>query len=161
AEQVMDRIRNAPGASRARHRQWPVAIAASVLATIGFLSSGAAQNFADVQRELAEMRRHYDAELKRLQRDYDGRIRRLEAQLKSAQSKPAAAPPVAVQPVAATTPITPPTPPAVAVSEAASMPAASPAFTIGTPPREPWPIGPVTPPLANAAASAGSFNPAI
>ena len=41
------------------------------------------------------------------------------------------------------------------------MPAASPAFTIGTPPREPWPIGPVTPPVANAAASAGSFNPAI
>ena len=41
------------------------------------------------------------------------------------------------------------------------MPAASPPFTIGTPPREPWPIGPVTPPVANAAASAGSFNPAI
>ena len=33
------------------------------------------------------------------------------------------------------------------------MPAASPAFTLGTPPREPWPIGPVTPPVANAAAS--------
>src|SRR5690242_12201998 len=111
----MDRIRNAPGASRARRRQWPAALAAGVVATIGFVSSGAAQNVADVQRELAEMRRHYDAELKRLQRDYDGRIRRLEAQLKTAQSKPIAATRVAHEPVTAANPATPPAPAAAAV----------------------------------------------
>src|SRR5689334_25416768 len=89
----MNRLRHARLAAR---RHWPVAISAGVIATIGFSLPGAAQNLTDVQRELTEMRRHYDAELKRLQRDYDARIRRLEAQLKAAEKKPitaAAAPP--------------------------------------------------------------------
>ena len=81
----MNRLRHARLAAR---RHWPVAISAGVIATIGFSLPGAAQNLTDVQRELTEMRRHYDAELKRLQRDYDARIRRLEAQLKAAEKKP-------------------------------------------------------------------------
>jgi hypothetical protein len=159
----MNRLRHTRLAAR---RRWPVAISAGVIATIGFSLPGAAQNLTDVQRELTEMRRHYDAELKRLQRDYDARIRRLEAQLKAAEKKPigvVGAPSANAPPEAARAAVMPPAPPPpeVAVSETAPAPAA-PGFTIGTPPREPWPIGPVTPPpLANAAASAGSFNPAM
>src|SRR5207248_4184860 len=156
----MDRLRHVRLAAR---RRWPVAISAGVIATTGFSLPGATQNLADVQRELTEMRRHYDAELKRLQRNYDARIQRLEAQLKAAEKKPttaAAAPPAKAPPEVARTAITSPPAPEIAVSEALPAPAAS-GFTIGTPPREPWPIGPATPPPANASASAGSFNPAI
>lgn len=158
----MDRLRHVRLAAR---RHWPVAISAGVIATIGFSLPGAAQNLADVQRELTEMRRHYDAELKRLQRDYDARIRRLEAQLKAAEKKPittARGEPAKVSPEMSGAAITPPPAPGpeVAVSEMPPAPASF-GFTIGTPPREPWPIGPATPPPANASASAGSFNPAI
>src|SRR5437764_3608212 len=157
----MDRLRNVRLATR---RHWPVAISAGVIATTGFSLPAAAQNLADVQRELTEMRRHYDAELKRLQRNYDARIQRLEAQLKAAEKKPttaAAAAPAKAPPEVARTAITSPPAPEITVSEALPTPAGS-GFTIGTPPREPWPIGPATPPpLANASASAGSFNPAI
>src|SRR5437764_2773470 len=156
----MDRLRNVRLATR---RHWPVAISAGVIATTGFSLPAAAQNLADVQRELTEMRRHYDAELKRLQRNYDARIQRLEAQLKAAEKKPttaAAAAPAKAPPEVARTAITSPPAPEITVSEALPAPAAS-GFTIGTPPREPWPIGPATPPPANASASAGSFNPAI
>ena len=158
----MNRLRHARLAAR---RHWPVAISAGVIATIGFSLPGAAQNLTDVQRELTEMRRHYDAELKRLQRDYDARIRRLEAQLKAAEKKPittAGGEPAKVSPEVSGAAITLPPPPApeVAVSEMPPAPASS-GFTIGTPPREPWPIGPAPPPPANASASAGSFNPAI
>ena len=150
---------------RGRRSHWPAAIGAGVIAAFATPSPASAQNVADVQRELTEMRRHYDGELKRLQRDYDARIRRLEAQLK-AQSKPAA--PVAapaeapVGPVAAAPPWAPALPPA-AIAPQPPPPAPAPGltFTIGTPPREPWPIGPVTPGIANPSASAGSFNPAI
>ena len=158
----MDRLRHVRLAAR---RRWPVAISAGVIAATGFSLPGAAQNLADVQRELTEMRRHYDAELKRLQRNYDARIQRLEAQLKAAEKKPttaAAAPPAEASTEAARAAVTASPPaPEIAVSEALPAPAAS-GFTIGTPPREPWPIGPATPPPpANASASAGSFNPAI
>src|SRR5262245_22959272 len=74
-------------AARERHPVWPATLAVGMVAAVGFAAPGGAQNVADVQRELTEMRRHYDAELKRLQRDYDSRIRRLETQLKAAQSK--------------------------------------------------------------------------
>ena len=80
----MDRLRHVRLAAR---RRWRVAISAGVIATTGFSLPGAAQNLGDVQRELTEMRRHYDAELKRLQRNYDARIQRLEAQLKAAEKK--------------------------------------------------------------------------
>jgi len=159
----MNRLRHARLAVR---RHWPVAISAGLIAVIVFSLPGAAQNLTDVQRELTEMRRHYDAELKRLQRNYNARIQRLEAQLKAAEKTPigaVAAQPANPPPAAARAAVMPPSPPPpeVAVSETAPAPAA-PGFMIGTPPREPWPIGPVTPPpLANASASAGSFNPAI
>jgi hypothetical protein len=147
----------------ARHRQWPAALGAGIIAIIGFPIPVSAQNIADVQRELTEMRRHYDAELKRLQRDYDARIRRLEGQLRAAQSKPAPVGPAAASfgPVAtAGAPAAPPPPP-VAATLPGSGPANTSGFTIGTPPREPWAIGLVTAPVANPSASAGSFNPAI
>lgn len=149
--------------TRLRYRQWPAALGAGMIATIGLPLPSSAQTIAAVQRELTEMRRHYDAELKRLQRDYDARIRRLEGQLRAAQGKPSPSPvgpaEASVAPVATATPPPPsqaplalPAPPAVAPK--------TPAFTIGTPPREPWAIGSVTPP-SNAPAAAGAFNPSI
>jgi len=57
-------------ASRAVRPHWPGVFGAGLIATFVFAVPGAAQNLADVQRELSEMRRHYDAALKRLQRDY-------------------------------------------------------------------------------------------
>jgi len=114
----MDRLRHVRLAAR---RHWPVAISAGVIATIGFSLPGAAQNLGDVQRELTEMRRHYDAELKRLQRNYDARIQRLEAQLKAAEKKPTTAavpPPAKASPEVARAAITPPPPaPEIAISE--------------------------------------------
>jgi hypothetical protein len=76
-------------ASRAVRRHWPGVLGAGLIATAAFAVPGAAQNLADVQRELSEMRRHYDAALKRLQRDYGARIRHLETQLRAAQKKSA------------------------------------------------------------------------
>ncbi|HYU11103.1 MAG TPA: hypothetical protein VEK82_00905, partial [Stellaceae bacterium] len=153
-------------AVRAARRRLPTALGAGVIATVGFSLPGAAQSVADVQRELGEMRRHYDAELKRLQRHYDARIRRLEAQLKLAEKKPipATASTATAPPEPARTQVTklPPSAPEVTVSEAAPATSARlPGVTIGTPPREPWSVGAETPPVANATASAGSFNPAI
>src|ERR1051326_3283860 len=134
----------APVFRRRPKRHWPAAVSAGVIATIGFPLPASAQSVADVQRELANMRKHYDAELKRLQRDYDARIRRLEGQLTAAQSKPSAAPPATlVEPVAKAP--SPGAPPGPVVAEGGPAPTSPPVFTIGTPPREPWPIGPVTP----------------
>src|SRR3954451_13051664 len=103
--------------ARGWHDQWPVALGAGMIATIGFPLSGSAQNVADVQRELTEMRRYYDAELKRLQHDYDGRLRRLEAQLKAAQRKPATASSRLVEPVAESVAPSPPPAPVTALPE--------------------------------------------
>ena len=156
-------------AYRAARPHWPGMLGAGLLATFVFTVPGAAQNLADVQRELSEMRRHYDAELKRLQRDYDARIRHLEAQLRATQKK--SAPDVASSakqsPKLVAAAVAPPSPANTASSDAPLVPStpapASPlAFTISTPPHEPWPVGPVTPPIgANPSASAGSFNPTI
>src|SRR5215831_19233493 len=155
-------------AYRAVRRHWSAVLGAGLIATVAFAVPAAAQNIADVQRELSEMRRHYDAELKRLQRDYDARIRRLEAQLRAAEKKGAppvaraATPPQPPEPVAAAAPSPPANTALPEVSATPSTPAPPPAFTISTPPHEPWPVGPVTPPPgANPSASAGSFNPAI
>src|SRR5215471_16240003 len=55
------------------------------LVVAGFFAVPAdAQELPDLQRELREMRQHYDAELKRLRRDYEARIDRLEKQVKAA-----------------------------------------------------------------------------
>ena len=61
------------------------------LVIAGFFAIPAdAQELPDLQRELREMRQHYDAELKRLRRDYEARIDRLEKQVKAAAASPAA-----------------------------------------------------------------------
>src|SRR5215471_17564289 len=61
------------------------------LVVAGFFTVPAdAQELPDLQRELQEMRQHYDAELKRLRRDYEVRIDRLEKQVKAAQAAAAA-----------------------------------------------------------------------
>ena len=150
--------------AREGYRHWPAALGAGMIAAIALPLPlpAAAQNMAELQRELAEMRRHYDAGLKRLQRDYDSRIRRLETQLKAAQKAPSPSAPVgpaegSFGPVATAVP--PPAPP-LALAAPAAPPAARPGLTIGTPPGEPWAIGPVTPPR-NPATSASAFNPSI
>jgi len=154
----MDYQQTKPAFLLAWNRQFAVLLA-GLIASFSFASPGSAQNVADVERELKEMRQHYDAELKRLQRDYDARIRRLEAQLKTAQRKP----PTPERPSEARlAPVAngPPPPPLNAPAAIPAAPEGQIGFTIGTPPREPWPIGPTTP-VANPSASAGSFNPAI
>jgi hypothetical protein len=56
------------------------------LVVAGFFAVPAdVQGLPDLQRELREMRQHYDAELKRLRRDYETRIERLEKQVKAAE----------------------------------------------------------------------------
>src|SRR5215469_13895927 len=61
------------------------------LVVAGFFAVPAdAQELPDLQRELREMRQHYDAELKRLRRDYEARIERLEKQVKAAEASSAA-----------------------------------------------------------------------
>src|SRR5436190_7478720 len=122
---------------RGRHRHWPAALGAGVVAAIALPLPGSAQSIADVQRELTEMRRHYDGELKRLQRDYDARIRRLETQLKAAQGKPPAAP-VPPPPGAPVEPVATAVSPPPAAAPGSAVPVSPPVFTIGTPPREPW-----------------------
>src|SRR5436190_7061561 len=125
---------------RGRHRHWPAALGAGVVAAIALPLPGSAQSIADVQRELTEMRRHYDAELKRLQRDYDARIRRLEAQLKLAEKKPvpatASSATAPAEPARTQARTLPASAPEVTVSEAAPATSARPpGITIGTPPR--------------------------
>src|SRR5215472_9969007 len=83
------------------------------LVVAGFFTVPAdAQELPDLQRELREMRQHYDAELKRLRRDYEARIDRLEKQVKAAEStasaRKAPAPAAAAVPPP---PLPPPTPP--------------------------------------------------
>src|SRR6516165_9010757 len=61
------------------------------LVLAGFFAVPAdAQELPDLQRELHEMRQHYDAELKRLRKYYEARIERLEKQVKAAEASSAA-----------------------------------------------------------------------
>lgn len=156
----MDRLQQARCALRARHRQWPASIGAGLMAAISCSLPAAAQEVSEVQRELKQMRQQYEAELNRLRRDYDTRLSRLETRLKAAENKSAVTrteKAATGQPSALST--APPASPAEV--PLAVAPAAPPAFTVGAPPREPWPIGPATPPIATSSASAGAFNPAI
>src|SRR5712691_9556246 len=85
------------------------------LVVAGFVAVPAdAQELPDLQRELREMRQHYDAELKRFRRDYEARIDRLEKQVKAAESAASArkapapaATAVPPPPLPATTPAAP------------------------------------------------------
>jgi hypothetical protein len=152
----MEHMQTARRALQDRRRVWPTALGAGVIASIGFSPVGMAEDNADLRRELTQMRKQYNTELQRLRRDYDARLRRLEARLKEAEEKPAAA--RATQAAAPEVPVAAATPPPGAVRPGPVAAQPSPFLTIGTPPTEPWPIGPVTPPPAS---SASGSNPAI
>ena len=119
------------------------------LVVAGFLASPAdAQEIQDVQRELRELRQHYDAELKRLRRDYEARIEKLEKQLKAASQAPAKAKtPSAVE--ASSSPSPTPTPAAPSATAGLEQPA--------TPVLPP----PAAPAPGYAPTAASAFNPAI
>jgi len=65
---------------------WQRACTGGLLLAGFFVVPADAQELPDLQRELREMRQHYDAELKRLRRDYEARIERLEKQVKAAEA---------------------------------------------------------------------------
>jgi hypothetical protein len=131
------------GSRGAAHRAWPRA-----LVVAGFLAAPAdAQESQDVQRELRELRQHYDAELKRLRRDYEARIERLEKQVKAARKTPATAKTTSAE--ASPSPSPTPTPAAPNTTAALEQPPV---------PALPQPAAPA-PGYAPTAASA--FNPAI
>src|SRR6266436_5842671 len=65
--------------------RWRRACSGSLVVAGFFAIPADAQELPDLQRELREMRQHYDAELKRLRRDYETRIERLEKQVKAAE----------------------------------------------------------------------------
>jgi len=133
---------------RALYRCWP---AAGVVAALGLSPAAQADDIADLQREMKDMQRHYDAELKRLQSSYEARLRRLEAKLKQAETKPSAAPKQEASTISSAAPPQPlADPPQGQLPN--SYPALAPAAAT-----EPAPA--VAP--GGAAAQAGSFNPAI
>ena len=65
------------GPSMAVRGRWRRACGGSLVVAGFFAVPADAQDLPDLQRELREMRQHYDAELKRLRRDYETRIERL------------------------------------------------------------------------------------
>src|SRR5215469_7568730 len=69
---------------------WRHACTGGLLVAGFFAVPADAQELPDLQRELREMRQHYDAELKRLRRDYEARIERLEKQVQAAEASSAA-----------------------------------------------------------------------
>ena len=168
----MDRLLTANRDARAGRRSRPATFGAGLAAALAVPLPAFAQTVADVQRELAQMKQQYEAEMHRMRHDYDARLRRLEARLKAAEAKPAGPPQpreLVSRPIGkAEPPATPTAPAATAVAPApvattataAAIPPPSPpvGFTFGTPPGEPWAIGPVVPPPAT---SASAFNPAI
>src|SRR5205085_4690277 len=149
--------------SRARPRYFSTAVGAGLIAALGVSSPAAAEDVSDLRRELKEMQRHYDAELKRLQSKYEARLRHLESRLNGEAKPSVAVPAPEALPGPVVTAAPPPQPPGTRPAVPLPRPTANPApaITIGTPPGEPWPIGPVTPPIINPSASAAAFNPGI
>src|SRR5215471_17055700 len=78
------------GSGIAARGRWRRACSGSLVLASFFVIPAGAQELPDLQRELREMRQHYDAELKRLRRDYEARIERLEKQVKAAEGVAAA-----------------------------------------------------------------------
>src|SRR5215831_17385535 len=78
------------GSGIAARSHWRRACGGSLVVAGFFAIPAYAQELPDLQRELREMRQHYDAELKRLRRDYEARIDRLEKQVKAAEGTAAA-----------------------------------------------------------------------
>jgi len=139
------------GSGIAARSRWRRACSGGLLVAGFFAIPADAQELPDLQRELREMRQHYDAELKRLRRDYEARIDRLEKQVKAAES--AASARKAPAPVAAAVP-----PPSAAPSPQPAEPAANAGLE-----RPPEPVLP--PPAAPAPGGLTSlvsaFNPSI
>src|SRR5215469_2267350 len=80
------------GSCVAARSRWRRACGGSLVIAGFFAIPADAQELPDLQRELREMRQHYDAELKRLRRDYEARIDRLEKQVKAADGTATPAP---------------------------------------------------------------------
>jgi hypothetical protein len=136
------------GSCRAVHGRWRRACG-SGLVVAGFLAAPVdAEEIQDVQRELRELRQHYDAELKRLRRDYEARIERLEKQVKAAKKTAPTA--EAALTVAAAPPPSPATAP--------GAPGARMAFEQPPVPALPPPS---TPAPGYAPTAVSAFNPAI
>ena len=129
--------------------RWRRACGGSLVVAGFFAVPAAAQDLPDLQRELREMREHYDAELKRLRRDYEARIERLEKQVKAAEGVPAAHKPPATAAAAPPSPAPAPNPPEPAINAGLEQPPAP----ILPPPSAPAPGG--------LAALASAFNPSI
>src|SRR5215467_5318908 len=105
-----------PGPCAAGRGHWRRACGGSLVVAGVFAIPADAQELPDLQRELREMRQHYDAELKRLRRDYEARIDRLERQVRAAQ----AAAPVARKAPAPVATAAPPSPAASPAGPAAN-----------------------------------------
>lgn len=132
----MDRLQTARRSLHKGWRIWPAALGAGVIASIGFSPPGAAEDAADLRREMTQMRRQYDAELKRLRRDYAARLRRLESRIEEGEAERR---PSTLQ---------------------ATPPAASPGPVITAAPPAPEPVLTASPAPAPAV-TASAFNPAI
>src|SRR5262249_24302405 len=74
------------GSGIAARSRWRRACGGGLVVAGLFAVAADAQELPDLQRELREIRQHYDAELKRLRRDYEARIDRLEKQVKAAEA---------------------------------------------------------------------------
>src|SRR5262252_8244922 len=136
------------GSGPAARSRWRRACGGSLVVAGGFAIPADAQELPDLQRELREMRQHYDAELKRLRRDYEARIDRLEKQVKAAQA--AAAAHRAPAPVATAAP-----------PSLAETPAAPTANAGLEQPRVPVSPPPAAPASGGLASLASAFNPSI
>src|SRR5215467_2254731 len=80
------------GSGIAARGRWRRACGGGLVVAGFFAIPADAQELPDLQRELREMRQHYDTELKRLRRDYETRIERLEKQVKAAEAAARKAP---------------------------------------------------------------------
>ena len=69
----MDRLLAAGRDMRAGRRAWPAAFGAGLTAALALPLPASAQTTSDVQRELAQMKREYDAEMRRMRQEYDAR----------------------------------------------------------------------------------------
>src|SRR5215472_16686086 len=149
-----------PGPCAAGRGHWRRACGGSLVVAGFFAIPADAQELPDLQRELREMRQHYDAELKRLRRDYEARIDRLEKQVKAAEAAVRKAPTTEATAAARKTPSTvvtaaPPSP------SSAPIPA-EPATNAGLE-QPPAPVlPPPAPPAPGGLASlVSAFNPSI
>jgi hypothetical protein len=137
------------GSSIAARSRWRRACGGSLVVAGFFAIPADAQELPDLQRELREMRQHYDAELKRLRRDYEARIDRLEKQVKAAEGAAAAH----NAPSAMATAPPPPSPTPAPAEPAANAGLEQPPAPVLPPPAAPAPGG--------LASLASAFNPSI